>query len=168
MTTIRPELPADIAAIAALHRTAFPSDAEARLVDALRGAGDLALSLVACTDDRVVGHIAFSPVTLTDDGAPDGWGLAPVAVLPPWQRRGIAARLIDTGLAEAGARQVPFAVVLGEPAYYQRFGFRPAAHWGIDSTYDAGDAFMACEYLPISLSQRRGRARYAPAFAALS
>ncbi len=129
--TIRPERAGDEAAIAALVGEAFrtathSAGTEAQIVDALRSADALTLSLVAVKDEKIVGHAAFSPVTIA--GADRGWfGLGPVAVLPAGQGQGIGRALIDAGMAqlrESGARG---CVVLGEPAYYGRFGFEPDA-----------------------------------------
>ena len=95
---------------------------EAEIVDALRAADALFLSLVACEADAVVGHVAFSPVTI--DKEHRGWfGLGPVAVLPGYQRRGIGKALIGTGLGELRRRRAGGCVVLGDPDYYARFGF---------------------------------------------
>ncbi|KGX22891.1 acetyltransferase family protein [Burkholderia pseudomallei] len=98
---------------------------ERRIVDALRVDGRLSVSLVAVRDGRLVGHVAFSPVAIGAGG--EGWhGLAPLAVWPGCQRQGIGAALVRAGLdalRRAGARG---CVVLGEPAYYARFGFGPA------------------------------------------
>src|SRR4029079_9566868 len=97
MTSIvRTEEEADTPAIFAVHRSCFPSEGEARLVDALRAAGRLAVSLVAIVNDEIDGHIAFSPVT-TEDGA-TGLGLAPLAVVEEHRRKGIGAHLVRTGL----------------------------------------------------------------------
>src|SRR5688572_12508038 len=95
---IRPEQPDDASAIYAVHAACFPSDAEARLVDLLRQAGRLSLSLVAEAEGAIVGHVAFSPVTAAI--AAIGTGLAPVAVLESYRRQGIAARLIEAGLTK--------------------------------------------------------------------
>jgi putative acetyltransferase len=165
LAEIRPETPADRAAIRAVHRTSFPTGAEARLVDALRESGRLRLSLVAVDQDRVVGHVAFSPVTLA--GAGDGAGLAPVAVLPEHRRRGIADQLIREGLDELGLAGCGFVVVLGDPGYYRRFGFEPAARWGLCDEYGAGDAFQTIELRPHAIPNGGGLVQYAPEFSAL-
>ena len=124
---IRPEQPHDIDLIGKLITAAFAaaehrSGTEAAIVDALRRAGALTLSLVATEGENLVGHVAFSTVLI--DGVDRNWfGLAPVAVEPVWQRRGIGQSLIRAGfhrLRELGAQG---CVVLGEPAYYKRFGF---------------------------------------------
>ena len=105
-----------------VHRAAVPTDAESKLVDAIRANGNATVSQVAVVNGQIVGHILFSPVEV--EGA-RGLGLAPVAVLPEYQNQGVGGALIRVGIAacrEIGAR---FIVVLGEPAYYRRFGFRP-------------------------------------------
>lgn len=95
---------------------------EALIVDKLREAASLFVSLVATENDRIVGHIAFSPVTV--DGRSDGWfGLGPVAVVPDRQRRGIGTALIEAGLRQLRVMGSNGCVVLGEPGYYGRFGF---------------------------------------------
>jgi putative acetyltransferase len=161
---IRPELTGDLAAIYAVQASAFPTDAEARLVDALRAAGRLSVSLVAEDGGRIVGHVAFSPVSLAETAG--GLGLAPVAVTPDRQRRGIGGRLVREGLAAATAAGTAFVVVLGHPNYYPRFGFRRAAEVGLTNEYGADEAFMALELRPGSLPAAGGLVRYGPEFAA--
>jgi putative acetyltransferase len=103
------------------------------IVAALRRAGALAVSLVAEIDGRVVGHIAFSPVTLSD-GTADWYGLGPVSVLPNCQRRGIGGALIEQGLARLRARNARGCCLVGHPDYYRRFGFTNTdslAHAGV-------------------------------------
>lgn len=164
--SIRAEQAGDAEAIAHVHRDAFPTDAESRLVDALRRAGNLSYSIVAVDDGRFIGHVAFSPVRIdAAQGHAAGLGLAPVAVLPSHQRRGIAAALIRQGLEWCRDAGTPFVVVLGDPAYYPRFGFRPARLLGIDSEYDAGDSFMLVHTQGTGPPLPRGIARYAPQFA---
>ena len=158
------ETAADEAAIHAVHTASFPTRLEADLVDALRHAGRLMISLVAVEHGEVVGHVAFSPVTVA--GTTDGVGLAPVAVLLNFRRRGIAARLIREGLAECTRRNHGFVVVLGDPRYYGRFGFTPARGWGLHDEYGGGDAFQALELRPGAIPAAGGLVRYAPEFAA--
>lgn len=124
---IRNENPQDIAAIHALTSEAFAdleiSDhTEQFVVDALRSAGALTLSLVAELDGHVVGHIAFSPVTLSD-GTPDWYGLGPVSVLPAYQRKGFGSALIREGLARLKDMGAKGCCLVGHPHYYPRFGF---------------------------------------------
>ena len=124
---IRTERPADLSEIAAVVTAAFldaphRSGTEAAIVAALREAGVLTLSLVAEDEGTIVGHIAFSPVTV--DGVAGGWfGLGPVAVRPDRQRVAIGSSLIVEGLRRLRARGAHGCVVLGDPAYYGRFGF---------------------------------------------
>jgi putative acetyltransferase len=148
-----------------VHAASFPTDLEARLVDLLRAAGRLSVSLVAEVGDAVVGHIAFSPVTVATGAA--GVGLAPVAVTEPHRRQGVAAALVRAGLEECRAAGLGWAVVMGEPAYYSRFGFRPATEFGLADEYGGGPAFQAIELVPGTLPVGAGLVRYAPEFAAV-
>jgi putative acetyltransferase len=124
---IRHENEGDADAIHALTAAAFQgkpySDGtEAQVVDGLRAAGALTISLVAEDYDEIVGHVAFSPVTI--GGRPGKWyGLGPVSVIPARQRRRIGTALIETGLAQLRDLGADGCVLLGDPAYYSRFGF---------------------------------------------
>src|SRR5262249_7015656 len=124
MFTVRPERPGDVTAIHAVHAAAFPTDEEARLVDRLRDAGRALVSLVAEADGAIIGHVLFSPVSV---GSASGVGLAPVAVLPAYQGRGVGSSLVREGLAVCRQGGYPFAVVIGGPGYYRRFGFSQAS-----------------------------------------
>jgi putative acetyltransferase len=159
---IRGESSGDEAALRALHKAAFPSDTEARLVDAIRANGNDRVSLVAVADGKVVGHVLFSPVEVEGSA---GLGLAPVAVLPAFQGRGIGAALIEAGIAACREQGVKFVVVLGEPGYYRRFGFR-ATHLG--NEYGAGEAFMALELEPHALAAVHGVVKYGMEFSAFA
>lgn len=163
MEIVRPERPGDVAAIHAVHAASFPTDAEARLVSLLRAAGRLSVSLVAEVDGVVVGHVAFSPTSAANGAA--GIGLAPIAVLPASRKKGIAARLIESGLAACRSAGFGWAVVLGDPAYYSRFGFRPASSFGLSDEYGGGAAFQALELVAGKLPSGAGLVRYAPEFA---
>jgi putative acetyltransferase len=158
----RPEHARDVAAIRGVHEAAFPTHAEARLVDALRTNGRLLLSIVASDGAGVVGHVAFSPVQV---GEASGLGLAPMAVLPEHQSQGVGALLVREGLATCAAQRRGFVVVLGEPEYYGRFGFERASTRGLDNEYGADEAFMVLELAPGSLPAQGGLVRYAPEFA---
>ncbi len=125
---IRPEIAADVAAIEAVTISAFlhaphTSHTEHFIVDALRRAGQLTVSLVASADGVIVGHVAISPVTISD-GATGWYGLGPISVAPEYQRRGIGSRLIREALRVLREPGASGCVLLGEPAYYSRFGFR--------------------------------------------
>ena len=169
----RPEAPGVVPAIHGLNAAAFDTDAEARLVDALRAAGRLTLSLVGETAEGLAAHIAFSPVTLTTAAGLEvaGVGLAPMAVLPALQRRGVGGRLVEAGLAHLRSGDHRFCVVLGHPDYYPRFGFRPASEFGVRWVRDVPDGvFMVQPLRPGGLDGLGGPAgamsvvRYAPEF----
>ncbi|HTY94998.1 MAG TPA: N-acetyltransferase [Steroidobacteraceae bacterium] len=128
---IRVETPADVQEIAAVTTDAFlnaphTSHTEQYIVNALRTAGKLALSLVAEKVDTLIGHLAISPVSISD-GTTDWYGLGPVSVLSGYQRRGIGSGLIHESLRILRDRGASGCVVLGEPEYYGRFGFRAQA-----------------------------------------
>jgi putative acetyltransferase len=93
-----------------------------------------------------------------------GLGLAPVAVVPTMQKRGVGAQLIRSGLEQCKQSNAPFVVVLGDPSYYQRFGFRPAHTWGIGNEYEAHEEFMVMELISAGIPQPAGIARYAKEF----
>ena len=164
---VRDAGPEDAAAIVRVHDLAFGRTNESRLVEAIRRSGASVISMVATMGARVVGHVLFSPVTIDAPGVPiAAMGLAPLAVLPDVQRGGIGTMLVTLGLDEARRRRVKVIIVLGEPAYYQRFGFRPAREFGMRLEYpEAGDAFMVRELANGVLAGRAGLARYLPEFA---
>lgn len=124
---IRPELPQDHAVIGVVTQAAF-ADAphsvggEVGIVERLRAGGDLALSLVAEDGARIVGHVAVSPVTISD-GSQGWYGLGPISVLPSRQSQGIGARLMQRAIADMRERGAHGIVLLGDPAFYRRFGF---------------------------------------------
>lgn len=161
---LRPETPADQAAIHALHAEAFGQEAEARLVDELRAEGFATLSLVAVAGVRVIGHVLFSPLEIVlETESVRALALAPVGVLPDWQRRGVGSALIQEGLAQAARAGERIVIVLGEPGYYRRFGFRPELTAALESPY-AGEYFMALELSPGALEGVAGKVRYAAPF----
>ena len=166
---IRPEKSEDVVPIHHVHSAAFPTDAEARLVDSLRASEKLSVSLVAELDGVTVGHIAFSPVSLqaSDSNVLLGVGLAPVAVHPTHQRQGVGSRLIRAGLAKCKTIGCPLCVVLGEPAYYTRFGFSQASKRGLANEYGAEEAFMVCEFHDNGIPPAGGMIKYAPEFSEL-
>jgi putative acetyltransferase len=127
-TIIRHETEMDIGAIWEVTKAAFENhpishQTEHFIVNALRDAKALTLSLVAEAEGRVVGHIAFSPVALSD-GSPDWYGIGPVSVLPELQRQGLGKSLIREGLSQVKDLGGKGCVLVGDPAYYERFGFR--------------------------------------------
>lgn len=165
---VRDELPADFAQVRAVNAAAFPSPAEANLVDALRTQAHPCISLVAEVDGQVAGHIMFTPVSLNSHPALRIFGLAPLAVLPQHQRHGVGSALVRAGLQRCRDLSHGAVVVLGHPAYYPRFGFQPAARLGIGCEYDVPeDAFMLLELEPGYLQRASGTVAYHPAFAGL-
>lgn len=131
---IRHEAPEDAGVIGAITAAAFASMAisshtEHFIVEALRAAGALTVSLVAEVEGRVVGHIAFSPITISD-GTHGWYGLGPVSVLPAFQRRGIGKALIREGLARVRAQGARGCCLVGHPHYYRQFGFENPAELG--------------------------------------
>ena len=145
---IRSENSDDHKAIFHINSQAFETDAEAILVDRLRKICPDVISLVAEIGEQIVGHIFFSPVLLdVEIGHYDLMGLAPMAVLPEMQRKGVGSLLVKEGIRvchEAGYHGI---VVLGHPNYYPRFGFVPSVQYGIRSEYDVPDeTFMVLEF----------------------
>lgn len=164
MFDIRDTAPGDIAAIRAIHDAAFGQTAEGELAAALIASGAPVVSLGAWGPGGMAGHILFSPVTLPGAGPPVS-GLGPMAVAPGMQRRGAGSALVHAGLARLRADGHGAAVVLGHPEYYPRFGFMPAAHFGVVCKYPAPpEAFMAIELVPGALDGRAGEAAYHPLF----
>jgi putative acetyltransferase len=160
---IRDEALDDRRAIRHLHLASFPGPGEADLVDQLRQDGDAVMSLVATEGRVLTGHVMFSKMA-----APfPALGLGPVAVLPDWRRKGIAAGLIQEGVKRASKDGWAGIFVLGGPDYYRRFGFWPRHAEGFESPY-AGRHFMALPLKDDALPTRSGRLDYAPAFSALS
>lgn len=163
---VRPERPEDRPRIHRVNALAFGQPDEADIVDALRAAGALTLSLVAVHDGNLVGHIAFSPVSIESvSGDFEAIGLAPMAVVPELQRRGVGSRLLRAGLDALRAAGHRVVVVLGHPDYYPRFGFVRASTRGLRWDHEAPDeAFMVLELRPGSLPGRVAVVRFHPAF----
>jgi putative acetyltransferase len=125
---IRNELESDFEAISAVTKAAFAdcphgNHTEEFIVDALRAANALTVSLVAEAGGKVVGHIAFSPVTISD-GSQNWYGIGPVSVLPEFQKQGIGKSLIYEGLSLLKAKGAKGCVLVGDSKYYERFGFK--------------------------------------------
>ena len=166
MTTIRAERPEDATAIRRVNELAFRQSAEADLVERLRHACDGGLSLVA-DDGRIVGHILFTPVVVEGTaGGVVGMGLAPMAVLPDCQRRGVGSELVRRGLEILRKRGCPFVVVVGHPEYYPRFGFVPASKHRLVSQWDGipDAAFMVLVLNADRMANVSGVAKYRDEF----
>ncbi len=168
---VRDERAADVGTIHDVVAAAFEQPDEAVLVDALRAHGGVTCSLVAEAAGRVVGHVLFSPVTIVHDVDGDvldspACGLAPLAVLPEMQRRGVGDALARAGLARCRDAGFAVVVVLGSPVYYGRFGFVDATRHGLRCEYEAPPgAFQVLELRPGALSGRPALVRYRPEFA---
>ena len=166
--TIRPETADDALAVREINRAAFGGEAEADLVAGLWADGDALFGLVAEAGGRVVGHILFSrlPIAMDSGAVVPAAALAPLAVVPEWQRQGIGSALVRQGLDACRERGVPAVVVLGDPAYYTRFGFRPEVARGLRTPW-SGPHLMAIELTPDALGDGTGVPRYAAAFSRL-
>ena len=162
---IRPEEPEDYSAVHTVNAAAFETPAEANLVEALRKQASPVISLVAEEQGEIVGHILFSPVTLTGNAELKIMGLAPMAVLPRCQGRGIGTALVKAGLAACKEHGYGAVVVLGHTWFYPRFGFVASVHFGIRCEYDAPEeAFMVMELKPGYLEGAGGTIKFHPAF----
>lgn len=165
MFLIRNEEPGDISTIRKVNKTAFKESIEANLVDLLRKANKATISLVAKLNDKIVGHILFSPVTIESNPKNlKGLGLAPVAVVPEYQRKGIGSSLIIQGLGESRNKGYDFVFVLGHKNFFSRFGFKRASDYGLDNEYNADENFMAMELRDGALNAIRGVVKYQPEF----
>jgi putative acetyltransferase len=167
--SVREEAAADHARVDTIVEAAFEQPQEAALVRALRDSAEPQLSLVAELRGEVVGHVFFSPVTIegASSALPVG-GLAPLAVDPAVQRRGAGSALVRAGLQACGALGWQAVFLLGDPAYYSRFGFQLAAPLGFhyeSEVFDAG--FQVKEIVSGVLEGHSGWVRYHDAFANL-
>jgi putative acetyltransferase len=169
MIVVREEQPGEASLIDAVLEAAFGRRDEARLVDALRKYGSDCLSLVVVDAGVLIATAVLTPVTI--DGAPGirGLGLGPVAVAPAHQRRGVGTALVRNALQRSMRQTTVFAVVLGDPAYYGRFGFKAASRFGLSDEFGAPDgAFQAVEFSRDALKGVAGTVRYAPEFSLVS
>lgn len=163
---VREEREEDAAAIARVIELAFGGRAEAALVELLRRRGAVELALVAEQEGELAGHVLFSRVTIQAPGFEGtALGLAPLAVLPSRQRRGIGSALTREGLRRAGIAGHRAVVVLGHPEYYPRFGFLPAERFGLSCEFPAPPGvFQVLELAPGALAGPGGRVAYDRAF----
>lgn len=168
MISIRPETPEDYQNIYKVNKLAFDGEFEARLVTKLRKTSGFIpdLSLVAIKDNKIVGHILFSKVNIsTKTGKIPALALAPMAVLPKYQKEGVGSSLVKEGLKKCKKLGYKIIVLVGHPDYYPRFGFTLAKEKGLKLQFDAPDnAFMVYQTVPNSLDGISGTIQYPPEF----
>jgi putative acetyltransferase len=163
---IRSETIQDYPAIAEVNTLAFGQENEAKLVEEIRHSQLYIpeLSLIAEIENTVVGHILFSYIDLVGEETLQVLGLAPMAVLPDFQRQGIGSALVKAGLEIAKARGEAMAIVLGYPQFYHRFGFQPSVHYGIESPFLVPEEFFMVKRLQSYQESYKGKVIYPPAF----
>jgi putative acetyltransferase len=166
MTVVRAETVEDYPAVRQVNELAFGRLDEAVLVDKLRAVADPQISLVAVMDERVVGHIFFSPVSIeSGDSSSLVLGLGPLAVLPEYQKQGLGSQLVREGLTACQRIGCSVVVVLGHPEYYPRFGFVPAKQRELSCEWPVpDDMFMVAELKPEALAGLSGLVKYRPEF----
>jgi len=166
MVTVRRELPEDVASIREVNKQAFGQDDEAAIVEKLRNRGALLISLVALRNGQLVGHIAFSTVVIEAASLSfEAVALAPMAVLPSYQRQGIGSQLVRAGLKECRHIGHDMVVVLGHPTFYPRFGFVSAMAKGINCEFDVPEeAWMLAELRAGALAGRAGTVKFQSEF----
>lgn len=167
--TIRPETATDYAFVYEINKIAFGQDAEARLVDLLRQNIEFipGLSLVAQLGPQIVGHILFSKIYIEDHCGNrfESLALAPLAILPEFQKKGIGKKLVRCGLQKAAELGFKSVIVLGHEHYYPKFGFRPAGRWNINAPFEvSANAFMAIELVQDGLNGVSGTVVYSKEF----
>ena len=161
---VREETPEDHDGSRRVNRLAFGGEGEAMLVDRLRADGLVITSLVAVEGAQVVGHILFSELPVeTETGILCAAALAPMAVLPEWQKRGVGTALVRRGLEVCRERGKTVVIVLGRPGYYPRFGFSAELARSLRGPFP-GDSWMALELTPGALAGVSGTVRYPEAF----
>ncbi len=164
---IRLERDEDYKGIKSLNDLAFQGPVEGEIVDKIRYSCDDIISLVAVDENRLIGHIFFSPVTvISGEDKIKGMGLGPMAVLPEYQNKEVGSALVKEGLEILKNEDCPFVIVLGHKGYYPRFGFETASKYGLCSQWEGvpDEAFMVL-FLNKSLAgQVSGVVRYRPEF----
>lgn len=165
--SIRKENPGDIDRVYTINLQAFDTSAEADLVDRLRDSGVPITSLIAEFDEKLVGHILFTPMTMNNYNVKIA-GLAPMAVLPDYQNKGVGSALIKKGLEYCAKENYAAVAVLGHPNYYPKFGFVPSTRFDLISEYDVPkEVFMIKELKRDSLSRISGIVKYHEEFSKL-
>ena len=164
--SIRAENKTDINNIWQINAEAFEGEEEANLINALRNSDTSYISLVYEENNKLVGHIFFTPVELVDDTSNLRLiGLAPMAVSPKMQNKGIGSSLIKAGIKQCLNEGYDAIIVLGHPNYYPKFGFIPSVKYGIKSEYEVPeDVFMILELKENALKGKTGTIKYHEAF----
>lgn len=164
--TIQQETKVDHKLVFEVHKQAFKREEEAILVNRLRTSSAYipSLSLVAIIDHHIVGHILFTEIRINKKNV-QALALAPLSVLPAFQRKGIGGLLIKEGLGKAAELGYGSVIVLGHETYYPKFGFTNASKWNIKAPFEVPDNnFMALELFPGALDGVEGVVEYAPEF----
>jgi putative acetyltransferase len=165
---IRPERTEERVVVYRLVKAAFGRDDEAGLIDRLRDTCEFVPdhSLTAVSQGRIIGHVLFTRLFIDGrDSAVRSLALAPIAVLPHWQRKGTGSALVKAGLAECRRLEYECVVVVGDPAFYSRFGFSPARAYGLECPFPVPDeVFMVVEIIHGVLAGKGGTVKYADPF----
>jgi putative acetyltransferase len=165
---IRPETENDFMDITKVNNLAFDQANEGLLVEKLRNTPDYIpeLSLIAIYDNKIVGHILFYPITISDgDKKYTSLALAPMSVLPDYQKKGIGSELVKQGLNKTRNLGFSSVIVLGHAEYYPKFGFKKASNYDIKPPFDVPDnVFFALELTDGSLKDVKGDVEYPQAF----
>lgn len=163
MIQIREENESDYTAIKNVNDKAFNQPQEGIVIGKIRNSGSPFISLVAEIDKKIVGHVFFSPAEIENNGEKiTGMGLAPVAVLPGYQKQGIGKMLINEGIHLIKKQSIPFIIVLGHEHYYPKFGFETASKYGIKCQWQGipDEAFMILLLDKAKMKNVHGIARY--------
>lgn len=165
--TIRKEEEKDYKQIYEVNKLAFQQEYESKLIEKIRKSENFIpeLSIVAQIDDRIVGHILFSKIKIIGDSEYESLALAPMAVIPEYQKQGIGGKLIKKGLEVAKELGFDSVIVLGHKDYYPKFGFQKASKWNIKCPFEVPDeAFMAIELTEKALEGKAGTVEYPDEF----
>lgn len=165
---IREEQAEDLPAVFEVNTAAFGQPNEGHLVNKIRESENFVpgLSLVAVAEESIIGHILFSKITIEQaDRQFEVINLAPLSVLPAWQRKGVGKKLVKTGMRKVKSLGYDAVIVLGHEEYYPKFGFERASRFGVACPFEVPDAaFMAIELIPDALDGKSGTVRFPPAF----
>ncbi|NYT00929.1 MAG: N-acetyltransferase [Methanocellales archaeon] len=165
--TIRKEEKKDYKKVYEVNCFAFQQEYESKLIEKIRKGKNFIpeLSLVAEIDDEIVGHILFSRIEIVGDSVFDSLALAPMAVIPEFQKQGIGSKLIKKGIEKAKELGFDSIIVLGHKEYYPKFGFQKASKWNIKCPFEVHEeAFMAIELTEKAFEDKAGTVKYPDEF----